>query len=427
MREALGSQLFLGRQPILGREQQLLAYELLFRDGSVGAGNSAQIVDPTQATATVIANAFAELSISEVLGAYRAFINIDNELLFSEMIEALPAEFVVLEILENIEPTPEVVTRCQELKALGFHLAVDDIVHAKESHRALFELASVIKVDIFNMPEYRLRSLVTKLKPFGKKLLAEKVESIKEYTLCKKLGFDLFQGYYFAKPTILVGRKLTPSKLVLVRLLTLLMDDAETIDVENTIKLEPALMVNLLRLTNSVGSGLSVKITSLNHAITLLGRKQLQRWIQLLLYTNTDSDQQVINPLMQLAATRGRSMELLCARIHPGQRDLGDQAFMVGIMSLMPTLFGMPMEDILAQLPIAETVKRALLGEDGELTKLLTLVEASEKNNSESIQKARLCFPAISMEELNACFIKAFSWANNLGQGQSAAPKPKLF
>ncbi len=410
----------------MGREQQLLAYELLFRDGSVSAGNSAKIVDPSHATAMVIANAFTQISTSEVLGTYRGFINIDTDLLFSELIEALPTNQVVLEILETVEPTPEVVARCQELKDMGFHLAVDDIVHAKESYRPLFALASVIKVDIFTMPEDRLRSLTAQLKPYGKKLLAEKVESLEEFTVCKSLGFDLFQGYYFAKPTILVGKKLGPSKLVLLRFLTLLMEDAETPNLENVLKLEPALMLNLLRLTNSVSSGLSLKVTSLSHAITILGRKHLQRWVQLLLYTNPDGNALLVNPLLQLAATRGRLMELLSPHLRfVGSDDASDQAFMVGIMSLMPTLFSMPMQDILAQLPITEAVRQALLTNDGELAKLLALAEATEKNDSKLLHATRLPFPKITTNELNTYFIKAFSWANNLGQEQK--PKAELF
>ncbi len=409
------SQLFLGRQPILGRDQQLSAYELLFRDGSGVLLNRAEVLNPTHATATVIANAFTEMTASDALGSYRGFINIDDGLLFSDLIEALPKERVVLEILENIKPTPEVIARCQELSDQGFILAMDDIVHANAAYRPLFELASIIKVDIMNMDTDFLRTLVLRLKKYGKQLLAEKVETLKQFNYCKRLGFDLFQGYYFAKPTIIIGKKINASRMVLVHLLGLLINDAETFDLENAFKLEPGLTLNLLRLTNSVSSGLSTRVTSLRHAITILGRKQLQRWLQLLLYTNPDGSES-INPLLQLAATRGRLMELLCAHQNGRQREFSDQAFMVGIMSLMPTLLGMRMENILGQLPIPQALKDALMNHAGDLGKLLLLAEATERSNPELLEKMLVLFPTIDAEILNTCLIKAFSWANNLAQ-----------
>ncbi len=414
-------QVFLGRQPILGREQQLLAYELLFRNGTIATGNSADILDPTHATATVIANTFAEFSISDTLGPYRGFINVDHELLFSDLIEALPPQLVVLEILENIAPTAEVVARCQQLHDMGFTLAVDDIVEIDEAYRPLLALADIIKVDILKLDAGRLRELVTELKTFGKQLLAEKVETIEQLTLCQDLGFDLFQGYYFAKPTIVAGKKLNPSQLALIRLLGLIMEDAETAEIENAFKLEPGLTVNMLRLTNSVSSGLSTKITSLRHAITILGRRQIQRWLQLLMYTNPKDSTQGINPLLQLAATRGKLMELLADRLQSRNREFTDQAFMVGIMSLMPALLGMAMVDILAQLPVAQRVKQALSDYGGQHGQLLQLVEATEHPGPAKLEEALQRLPGIKEDFLGTCLAQALSWANNLGQETTAA------
>ena len=147
MSEHLNSQIFLGRQPILGREQQLLAYELLFREGPILTANRAEITNPSQATATVIVNAFTELSANEALGPYRGHINVDQEFLFNDLIEALPPKVVVLEILETVVPTPEVIDRCRQLRDKGFSLAIDDLIRIDETYRPLLELAEIIKVD----------------------------------------------------------------------------------------------------------------------------------------------------------------------------------------------------------------------------------------------------------------------------------------
>lgn len=414
--------IFLGRQPILGREQQLTAYELLFLDGVPTAESSANIGDPTQATATVITNAFAELAAHAALGPYTAYINIDHDLLFSELIEVLPPQLVVIEILESIVPTPEVIARCRQLQDKGFVLAVDDVARIDEAYRPLLELTDIIKVDILKLDAERLPSLVTQLKEFGKKLLAEKVETIKQFSQCQSLGFDLFQGYYFAQPTIIVGKKLNPSQIALVRLLGMIIDDAETGEIENAFKLEPGLTVNMLRLTNSVSCGLSTKITSLRHAIAILGRRQLQRWLQLLIYTNPKgSNAQGINPLLQLAATRGRLIELLADRVHPRNREFADHAFMVGIMSLMPTVLGLAMVDILARLPVAQRVKQALVEppeQSGQLGHLLLLAAATEVTDPVALEEALHRIPAINPDFLGKCLTRAFSWANNLGQEQ---------
>ena len=414
-------QIFLGRQPILGREQQLLAYELLFRDGVMTTGNRADFIDPTHATATVIANAFAELSISDSLGPYRGFINVDHDFLFSDLIEALPAKRVVLKILESIMSTSEVIARCQQLHDLGFTLAIDDIAEISDANRPLLALADIIKIDIMKMDAGRLPALVAELRPFGKQLLAVKVESAELLTLCQNLGFDLFQGYYFAKPTIIVGKKLNPSQLSLVRLLALVMEDAETTAIENAFKLEPGLTVNMLRLTNSASSGLRTRITSLRHAITILGRRQLQRWLQLLVYTNPQGSTADINPLLQLAATRGRLMELLADRLQSRNREFTEQAFMVGIMSLMPALLGMSMEDILAQLPVALRVKLALSDYGGQHGQLLQLVELTERTDFPALEEALGKLSGINADFLGNCLAQALSWANNLGQ-ENASP-----
>ena len=328
------SQIFLGRQPILGREQQLLAYELLFRGGPVVSGGQTGIEDPGQATATVIANTFAGMSADETLGPYRGYINVDQQFLFSDLIEVLPPALVVLEILESVQPTPEVVARCRELRGKGFTLAIDDVVDVGEAYRPLFELAEIIKVDILDVDAGRLAALVGQLKPFGKKLLAEKVESAEQVEQCKRLGFELFQGYYFAKPAIIVGKKLEPSQI----------------------------------------------------------------------------------SLLPLAATRGRLLERLAERLQPHSREFADQGFMVGIMSLMPALLDVSMEETLAQLPVAQRVRQALLDQGGLLGQMLQLALATEQTDPEVLEDALRRVPGISVEFLEDCLRQAFYWANNLGR-----------
>ena len=408
-------QLFLGRQAILDREQRLFAYELLFRNGT---RNAADVTDGVQATATVIANAFSELGVEAALGDCRGFINVDEAFLFSDMLELLPKESVVLEILETVPPTEAVVERCKALKAAGFTLALDDVIQLEPAFTELLALVEIVKVDIQPLSRVQLMQLAMKLKPMGKQLLAEKVDSREQMEQCLKLGFTLFQGYYFAKPTIIAGKKLDHSQLSLMKLMGLLLGDADTAELEAALKPEPGLTVNLLRMTNSVGAGCSETITSLRHAITVLGRRQLQRWLQLLVFAS-GSQAGSTNPLLMMAATRGRLMELLAGELRSGDAAFSDQAFMVGIMSLMPALVGQPITDIVAPLGLAAPVRDALCEQAGPLGQLLQVAEASEGGDLELLGDRLAALPGLGPKALNRAQTQALQWANSIAKDKS--------
>lgn len=416
MSDAAADQLFLGRQAILDRDQQLAAYELLFRNGQ---RNAAEVTDGVQATATVIANAFAELGVEEALGSCRGFINVDEAFLFSDMLELLPRQSVVLEILETVPPTPEVIARCKALKEEGFTLALDDVIQLQPEFAELLALVEIVKVDIQPLSRVELMQLVMKLKPLGKTLLAEKVDSREQMEQCLKLGFSLFQGYYFAKPVIIAGKKLDHSQLSLMKLMGLLLSDADTTKIEEALKPEPGLTVNLLRMTNSVGAGTSEHITSLRHAITVLGRRQLQRWLQLLVFAS-GKQQGTTNPLLLLAATRGRLMELLAGELRPSDASFADQAFMAGIMSLMPALFGQPIQEIVAPLGIAADVREALCEGSGPLGHLLKLAESSETGDLAALTAHLRSLEGLNAKALNRSQTQALLWANSIGQESKA-------
>ena len=417
MSDTVLQEVFLGRQPILDRKQQLFAYELLFRSSKAEDGNFASFVDGNQATAMVITHAFTEFSMADALGPYQGFIKVDQGLLFSDLINALPPHSVVLEILETVAQTPEMIARCEQLRFAGYILAVRERPESLDQNRQLLKLAQVIKIDISRVEPARLQQLVTNLKPLGKTLLAEKVESVEQMKLCHDLGFDLFQGYYFARPTVISGKHLQASELALIRLLGLLSHDADIGEIEKVFKQEPVLTVNLLRLTNSVGSGMATRITSLRHAITILGRRQLQRWLQLLVYANHLAEGQGPNPLMQLAAARGRQMELLCIALDPKPEilDLCDSAYMTGLFSLLEVLINLPMQDIVKELPLQDEVLEALAtpGQGGQLSRLLAALCAGEAGRYQEADE-RFAELGISPEKLTKAQATAFLWASHI-------------
>jgi len=192
--------MYLGRQPIFDRRQNLVAYELLYRSGQYA---EAHVTDDAGATAEVIRRSFKRIGINTVLGGSAGFLNVDAEMLFSKQIDALPVDRLVLELLETVEINDNIIERCSELKQRGFHLALDDVSSYSDRYEPLFEIADIIKIDLPLLDQDGLAALVKRLKPYTGKLLAEKVETWERVEECMALGFELFQGFVLARPSLL--------------------------------------------------------------------------------------------------------------------------------------------------------------------------------------------------------------------------------
>jgi len=406
--------LFLGRQPILDRDQNLAAFELLFRSSHV---NGAQIEDDLLASATVINHAFSELGVEHVLGRYLGFINLSAPLILSDVIELLPKDRVVLELLETVEVNATVVARLKELKAMGFQLALDDYMGEEEQYAEVLGVVDVVKVDVKDLDPARVRAITERLKRWPVRLLAEKVDTREQADLCHGLGYELFQGYYFARPSIIKGKRLTHAETAIMRLLGLVMADADTPEIEQVFRQNPDLSLTLLRLVNSVAVGSRTNITSLSQALVLLGRIQLQRWLQLLMYAISSSpDAKFPSPLLVLAATRGRMMEQLAAVWSGASTDARERAFLTGILSLVSALLGVPLPEVLKTLPLPDEVRTALLDRTGELGDMLRLVELVEQTDVDGIARMLDQLPFLDTASVNNAYVEAIEWANRIGE-----------
>lgn len=407
------SDIFLGRQPIIDRKQELVAFELLFRSGYGAGANAAGGI---AATASVIANAFSELGIQNTLGPYRGFINIDSELLMSDLLGVLPCKQVVLELLETVEANDDVIKRCDELRRLGYRLALDDVTEVNDRVKALLPLVDVVKIDLMQIDWAALPDIVNALKPWPLSLVAEKVESKKHAERCMALGFQLFQGYYFAQPEIVSGKRAEPSEMALLRLLALILGDAELAEIELEFKRHPHLVYNLMRIVNSAACGLPQKIDSLRQCIMILGRNQLQKWVQLLQYTLGRPGARLVSPLMLMAATRGKWMEALARGQRAGDVKYHDRAFMAGILSLLDALLGLQMSDVVGELNLADEVKSALLTRQGALGSLLLLIEKKEANDLSAVSHMLRDLPDFTPARFTTAELEAAAWANGLGR-----------
>ena len=399
--------LHLARQPIVDRAGALVAFELLFRSQAQGP---ARVVDDRAATNEVIVNAFCELGVDSVLGRHRGFINVDASTLFSGDIELLPRERVVVELLETIEVDEQVVARAAELASAGWTLAVDDVT-AVGPVEALLPHVRIVKVDVAATTRDELAALVAALRAWRVQLLAEKVETREQFCGCLDLGFDLFQGYHFARPEILSARKTEPSRAALLRVMTSLAGDAELDEVEQAFREAPELVYNLLRIVNSVRVGLEERVGSLRQAIVLLGRRQLVRWVQVLAYGSCAG---AGSPLLQVAATRARLLEQLAAFERPQDREYQERCFMTGVVSLLDALFGRPIAELATSLNMVDEVRDALVARQGPIGRLLAAAEALERGRWGSAEEILGRAGVAAGRDLALAELEAVRWANEV-------------
>lgn len=401
---------FLGRQPILDRNQEIVGYELLFRSADM---DHAVFESYSQASSDVITHALSLFGMDEVLGGKFGFINVHLGLLLSELLELLPIGQTVLELLEMIQLDEQVVERCRELKELGFLLALDD--HEFDACNSdIYSVVDIIKIDILMTGMDALPDIARQLRKYPVKLLAEKVETVEQFQICYDLGFDLFQGYFFARPIILNRRKIDVSGLALLKLLQQL-TVGESIDViEKTFKENPGLSYNMLRLVNSVAIGMREKIKTLRHAIIMLGMNHLRRWVQLSLFAGHDT-RGINHPLLEMAAVRGRLMEIMLLQQvgRSASDEQAEEAFMVGILSLLDILFETPMEEIITTLNLNDDVSSALLRREGKLGKMLVLTEKLEVTDFDAVT-VLLGECGVSLDQLVTAQLEAFNWRSSI-------------
>lgn len=362
---------FLGLQPIIHRDGDIAGYEVLYRDGR---DNSARISDSTAASSHVIATLLGQLGLMQLDGSGKVYINVGEELLFSDVIELLPPSRTVLEILETVKPSESVIARCRQLTSHGYTLALDDFIF-DENYAPLIDLASIIKVDIRagGIEAAEQTFLHTKTLYSDKVFLAEKVETQDEYHLLKKHGFELFQGYFFASPEVRSGRRIGPSPLLTLKALEIVIREGDIREMERLLKDEPGLSIGVLRLANSVAaSSRSRPVESLKQAAILLGWKQMRRYLEVVLLARHTSNEN--NALMKIMVARGRFMEGLARESNVD----GDSAYLIGILSLADRLLGLPMAQILNELHLTEVIEGALLARGGDAGGLLALCEALE-------------------------------------------------
>jgi EAL and modified HD-GYP domain-containing signal transduction protein len=361
---------FIARQPILDTRLQVFAYELLFRGGPQ---NSFQPF--ANAASSVIADSITLFDLDMLTGHARAFVNVDETALRLGAPRLLPADRIVVEILETVRPTPEILGACRELRSAGYQLALDDFVDSVEI-APLVEFASFLKID-FQMFDARARgALARKYKDNNIRLLAEKVETESEFREARDLGFSYFQGYFFCKPSMVETREIPGNKAIQLQLLTAVAAPELRFDmIENLLKQEPSLLYRLLRYLNSPILGLRSEVRSVRLAIVLLGENEFRRWASIFAIISMSAGKSP--ELIRTALTRAFFCEELAAAA--GLREKGPSLFLMGLLSVTDALLDKSMHEVLKALPVIQEVKIALCGETNRFRDVFELVLALER------------------------------------------------
>lgn len=396
----------LARQPIFNRSMEVVAYELLWRATGTQRQADAQR-DGDMASSQVILNAFTELSFNDLIGTRKAYINFTRSLLLSPPL--VNKDRLVIEVLENQVVDRAMLDALAQLRKQGYTIALDDFVLSPET-QPLLELADIVKLDILALSRPQLEEHLERLRPYPLKLLAEKVEDHAQLEYCLDAGFDLFQGFFLAKPKVIKGRRLTESKQAVIELLTTLHNpEVDIAEAERCISRDPILSYKLLRLVNSAAFALPRKIESLRQAITLLGLDIIKNWVNLLAMSKLGDKP---NELYIAALTRARMCEVIATTSSGRPRQ--DNFFTVGLLSTLDAFMDMPLEELVASLSLSEKLSQALLAHEGEEGQVLSLVLRYEQANWDDIDWAFLRKRRITPELLTQVYLESLHWVGDV-------------
>jgi EAL and modified HD-GYP domain-containing signal transduction protein len=370
----LATDVCVARQPIFGVAGHLVGYELLYRRASTDTaarGESREVMGPD-----VVVHAFLNIGLDRLTAGHLAYVNFTREMLLGGAFTLLPRGAVVIELLESVRPDEDVEAACADAVDAGYVLALDDFTWAPEYER-LLDLASIVKVDVLDRPAEALDEIARRLAVYDVQLLAERVETAEVRAACAGLGYELFQGYYFARPEVVQKRTLVSDERAIVQAMNVLRDPATNDnEVERSFQADLGLTYKLLRMVNTAAYG-GRGIESIRHAVQLSGREELYKWLALMLVSSIAARGGANRELLRLAVQRGRLCELLAATT--GRAREAGALFMVGLFSLLDAIAATPLTELLESIALAPPIREALLGRRGPYAPPLAIAEAFER------------------------------------------------
>jgi len=403
-------QRYVARQPILGLDEKVFGYELLFRDGVEDYFRNPDAEAASRGTL----DTSLLMGLDVLCDGRRAFINCTRETLLKDYITLLSPQQAAVEVLESVPADDLVVAACQRLKEAGYLIALDDFAMG-DPREPLTGMADIIKVDVRTTSVEDCATMVKRYAPKRCRMLAEKVETQQEFHTAKKAGFSYFQGYFFRRPELMQAREIPANRVNYLRLLQALSrPELEPRELEDAIKGEASLCYRLLRYLNSAAFGFRTEIKSIRHALAILGEREVRRWLRLV--ATLSAGQNKPSDLVLSALVRARFCELLAPQVKHGESDL----FLVGLLSLMDAILELPMGLVLEGISVDSETKNVLLGQPSLLSPVYQLMLAQETGDWEGVTNAnsQLHLPESVISE---CHWKAMQWAREVTGGTSSS------
>jgi len=397
---------FVARQTILGLDQSVYGYELLFRNGVEDFFGGTDLDAASRSTL----NTSLLMGIDVLCDGRRAFINCTRDVLLKDYITLLPPSQVVIEVLETVPADDLVVAACLRMKKAGYLIALDDF-STKDPRQDIAPLADIIKVDLRATSAGEAAAMVNQYGRAGCRMLAEKVETREEFESAKKSGFVYFQGYFFRRPELLTAHEIPANRMNYIRMLKAVSEPELNIRLlENLVKGEAALCYRLLRYMNSAVFGFATEIHSVRHALSILGEREVRRWIRLV--ATLGAGQNKTTDLVLSALVRARFCELLSPKIQHENSDL----FLVGMLSLMDAILEIPMVQVLDSIPIDKESKAVLLGTPSCLRPFYRLMLAQESGEWQAVTELSHELQLAESDVANAHW-QALLWAKAVSSG----------
>lgn len=394
------------RQPIFNTEKTVIGYELLFRNG---IDDLFSVSDGDQATANVTSSSFFLKIADDLTGGKKAFINFTSKILKHQMMTMSPPKTPALELTETPKPEETLLAACRQLKEQGLMVVIDGVVFDQGSEN-LIKLADLVKVDFLQTKDKERKEFAQRLGTTGVALLAEKIESYYDFKQAKELGCQYFQGYFFARPELFSGREIpgyTVNYLNMMREASRKEIDFEKM--EQIFRRDVALSFKMLKFINSAFFGVRNKISSVRQALVLLGHKEILKWVSLLALQNIAQEKP--DEVVALSLIRARFGELLAFQLGWSKRS--DQAFLVGLFSLVDAMLDRPMGDILRELPLDDDIVIALLRGDNDLGRLHTMARCYEKAEWDEFSNVAKSL-GIAEKDVAELYRQSVGWAQGL-------------
>jgi EAL and modified HD-GYP domain-containing signal transduction protein len=365
--------IYIGRQPIIDSDSNLCAYEVLYK------GSEAAI--SRYSSASIINSVLNKFGTHSLLGNHRGFVKIDEKFLLHDIIFSIPSEFFVFSVLESVELNERVVERIENLHKKGYKLCIDSLKifpWSMEKYDTIFPFLDFVKVNIKESSPSQLKENILKIKDFNIVIVADTVEDMLQFDEAKRVGCDQYQGYFFAEPVILENAVYEPSHMAILKLYNLLMQDVNIDEIAQAFEDNHEITIQLLQFINSGAFHFKNRISSIHHVLTLVGRIPLGQWLMLMIYSKSVS-KEGHTPIMLMVKNRTELMQSILKVINPSVKsNMLGEAYFVGVLSLIDTVFSVKLEEILVHVNISQEVESALLRDEGLFGEIFALVRDIE-------------------------------------------------